>query len=258
MVCSLESCADQMRSFCEFNSLCSIVVTILWILIYIAPGKSFSNMSWTCMSRTVIISQSQGWNGGKKEEMDWAEILQTWSKTTCKKGHYKVRKEGKRPGSQFHQFQQLCALPLARGTRALLTGPTACSNQAVYDTSHAVTWLSAIEKACVPFIVSGAGHTCGDRCPIWQGASRFQGSRGLDAQCLGNSFPLSFPCLSLTWSQRNPARLWTLYSSCYPCSKWWATAVACKSLLCLDFTLIIVSVPLQWVLVPTELKTLAG
>lgn len=70
MACSLESCADQMRSFCEFTSLCSSIVTILWVLIYIVPGKSFSNMSSPCMSRTVIISQSQGWDGGKKEEMD--------------------------------------------------------------------------------------------------------------------------------------------------------------------------------------------
>lgn len=148
--------------------------------------------------------------GGKRRKWTELKSYKFGVKQSVGRDTTKVTKEGKRPGSQFHQFQQLCALPLARGTRVLLTGPTACSSQAVYDTSHAVTWLAAIEKACVPFLVSGAGHTCWDRCPIWQGASRFQGSRGLDAQCLGSSFPLSPPpplFLSLTWSQRNPARL---------------------------------------------------
>lgn len=204
MACSLESCVDQMRSSCEFNCLCSIIVTILWVLIYLASRKSFSNMSSPCMSRTVIISPRMG---KKRRKLIDLKSYKLGVKQSVGRDTTKVTKEGKRPGSQFHQFQQLCALPLARGTRALLTGPTACSSQTVYDTSHAVTWLSAIEKACVLLLVSGTGHTCGDRCPIWQGASRFQGSRGLDTQGLGNSFPLSFPCLSLTWSQRNPARL---------------------------------------------------
>lgn len=86
--------------------------------------------------------------------MDSAEILQTLSNTICREGLLQMAKGKERPGSQFYPSQLLCALPLALGTRGLLTRPTACSSQTVYDTSHAVTWLSAMEKACVPFIVS--------------------------------------------------------------------------------------------------------
>lgn len=113
----------------------------------------------------------------------WAQLksYKLGAKTVCREGLLqKAQKGGKRPGSHFHQFQLLCALPLALGIRVLLTRATACSSQAVYDTSYPVTWLSATE-ACVPFFVSRAGHTCRDRCPIWQGASKFQRSRGLDA-----------------------------------------------------------------------------
>lgn len=56
--------------------------------------------------------------------------------------------------------------------------------------------------------VSGAGHTCKNRCPIWQGASKFQRSRGLDAQCLGNSFPLSVPSFSLSHLHGPKGILW--------------------------------------------------
>lgn len=199
--------------------------------------------------------------GEKQEEMDWAEILQAWSKTICRKGHYKSHKRRKEARE---------SVPSVSAAMCFAPGP---GDQSIVDWANCM-----LQPGCLwhlPRCHLARGHReglCSFHCVrirahMWGQVShlavgkQIPGKQRIRCPASGEQLSLILSpllSLSLTWSQRNPARLWTLYSSCYPCSKWWATAVACKSLLRLDFTLIIVSIPLQWVLVPTELKTLAG
>lgn len=159
-------------------------------LIPFAVGLCLHSTQPKTVRAFLKISVGMQKRGGK-----WAQLksYKLGAKTMCKEDCYKRHKLEERGQRVLSISSAAVCSPLALGIRLLLTRATACSSQAVYDTSHPVTWLSATEKACVPFFVSGSGHTCRDRCPIWQGASKFQRSRGLDAQCLGNSFPLSFP-----------------------------------------------------------------
>lgn len=145
MACSLGSCAHQMISFCECNPLCSRPLSTQH------PG----NNSVAC-HHPVCQRLSDHFSKSALGCQKWAQLksYKLAARQSVGKDCYKVRHKGRKEAREsFPSVSAAVCFAPGPGIRLLLTRATACSNQAVYDTSHPVAWLSAMEKACVPFFV---------------------------------------------------------------------------------------------------------